>query len=304
VRIAVLSCLGLGDGLISLVLSNNLYRNGHSVVTIHPCLQSLQSWFPHLPIIPLSTVSLVDFAAYDKIFLFHEKTPRMMEIQEFCLKQHPNKIVVLNPIATLKNDYPFWENGKFDGSKTFVDNLANYCTHELKLKEVTKSNGMTLPSGVQLYKYPKRVVIHPTSSQETKNWPWEKFEILSQMLEAEGWEPYFLLTKDEKTRYPSCRSPEINNLSEMAAFVAESGAMVGNDSGVGHLASCLGLPTVTICRNKEVSYFWRPAWAEGKVIAPPTWLPNLKWMRWRDRHWKKFIPIDKVFQAFKEVTLK
>jgi len=301
VRVAVLSCLGLGDGLISLVLSHNLHKNGYDVVTFHPCLKALQEWFPHLPIEPLSSLSLEDFASYDKVFLFHEKTPRMLEIQEFCLEHHPEKIVVLNPIATLKNDYPFWENGKFDGSKTFVDNLVKYCTSELKLKEVTKSNGMVLPAGIKLRKYPKRIVIHPTSSQESKNWPWEKFEGLSQLIEKEGWEPQFLLTKEEKARYPSCRSPEINNLSEMAAYVAESGAMVGNDSGVGHLASCLGLPTVTICRNKEVSYFWRPAWSEGKVIAPPAWLPNLKWMRWRDRHWKKFIPIDKVFKAFQEL---
>jgi hypothetical protein len=278
--------------------------NGNDVVTVHPALESLQSWFPHLPLEPLSSLKLEDFASYDKIFLFHEKTARMLQIQEYCLKHHPKKIVVLNPIATFKKDYPFWENGKFDGSKTFVDNLVHYCTNELRLKDVTKSNGLTVPSGALLRKIPKRVVIHPTSSQEQKNWPWEKFASLARSLEAEGWEPQFLLTKEEKARYPSCVSPNINNLDEMARFVAESGAMVGNDSGIGHLASCLGLPTVTICRNKEVSYFWRPAWASGTVIAPPRWLPNLKWMRWRDRHWKKFISTGEVLQAFQQLTAK
>jgi hypothetical protein len=302
VRVIVLSCLGLGDGLISLVLSHNLQKNGHQVLTIHPFLKALQAWFPHLPIEPHSSLMLEDLASFDKIFLFHEKTPRMLEIQEYCLKHHPDKIVVLNPIATVRTDYPFWENGKFDGSQTFVDNLVHYCSHELGLKSVTKANGLKVPAHVQLKKYPKRVVIHPTSSQDSKNWPWDKFMGLARELEIQGWDPQFLLTKEEKGKYPSCASPKMHNLEEMAAFVAESGAMIGNDSGIGHLASCLGLPTVTICRKAQVAKFWRPAWGKGKVVASPPWLPNLKWMRWRDRHWKKFISESQVLKAFADLT--
>lgn len=303
VRALVLSCLGLGDGLISLVLSHNLKNQGHEVLTLHPFLKALQSWFPDLPIEPPSCLQLGDLGSFDKIFLFHEKTPRMLEIQEYCLKNHPDKIVILNPIASTRTDYPFWENGKFDGSKTFVDNLVDYCSRELGLKNVTKNNGIRIPEHVQLKKYPKRIVIHPTSSQEKKNWPWEKFMGLARKLEMQGWDPQFLLTKEEKDKYPSCSCPEMRNLEEMAAFVAESGAMIGNDSGIGHLASCLGLPTVTICRKAQTAYFWRPAWGKSSVVAPPPWLFNLKWMRWRDRHWKKFISETEVLNSFCDLLI-
>ncbi len=302
-RVAVLSCLGLGDGLISLVLSNNLQQNGYEVVTYHPSFVGLQSWFPSLPIKAFSKLQLEDLAGFDKIYIFHEKTSRMLEIQHYCEEKQPEKLTILNPIATLGTDYPYWEQGRFDGSKPFVDNLVKFCSEILKLPKVSSGNGITLPKDVILRRYPKRVVIHPMSSRLSKNWSWKSFEKLAKKLEEEGWEPHFLLTREEKLQNPTpCRSPEVNNLSEIAAFVAESGAMVGNDSGIGHLASCFGLPTVTVCRNKNVSLFWRPAWAPGVVITPPSWLPNLKGMRLRDNRWKHFIPVSKVFKAFQELN--
>src|SRR5690348_18510042 len=38
---AVFSCQGMGDGLISLVLSNNLHLNGAEATTFHPFLNEL-----------------------------------------------------------------------------------------------------------------------------------------------------------------------------------------------------------------------------------------------------------------------
>jgi hypothetical protein len=298
VRIAVLSCLGLGDGLISLVLSNNLQKQGHEVTTIHPFLHSLQEWFPHLPIAPRREFSFPHYLNYDKIFLFHEKTTEMLEWQYFFAKNFPEKLIILNPIATLRQDYPFWENGRFDGAHSFVENLHNYCRNSLNIPDATKNNGIVIPSSIQQKKYPHRVVIHPTSSKASKNWTWKKFTALSKKLEEAGWEPYFLLTQEERQKHPPCRTPDLHSLEEMTRFVAESGAMIGNDSGIGHLASCLGLPTVVIFRNQKVSMFWRPGWSEGEVVVPPKWVPNCKWIRWRDRHWQKFISTEKVFRAF------
>ena len=74
--------------------------------------------------------------------------------------------------------------------------------------------------------------------------------------------------------------------------------MIGNDSGVGHLASCLGIPTLTICRSQMAANFWRPGWSKGAVITPPAWVPNLKGLRLRDQHWQKFISVKKVYKTF------
>ncbi len=299
-RAAVFSCLGLGDGLISLVLSNNLAKNGWEVTTYHPFLSALQEWFPHLPLAPFPLMQEMEEAlsSFDRLFIFYEKSERMLGILSLCQRIWPGRLTVLNPIATLRHDYPFWENGKFEGHRTFVENLVNYCGHSLRILSPTASNGITLPKDVVPGRFPKRVVIHPLSSRPHKNWPWKRFSILAKQLESQGFDPWFILTAEEKKMTPICRSPNISTLSETARFVAESGSMIGNDSGIGHLASCLGLPAVTICRHRQASLFWRPAWSPGAVLTPPKWIPNIKRLRWRDRYWQHFIPVKNALKAF------
>ncbi len=299
-RIAVFSCLGLGDGLISLILSNNLAKNHCEVDTFHPSLHSLQAWFPHLPLKSFPSEEKIEevLALYDRFFLFYEKSDWMFKILDWCQKKAPQKLTVLNPIATPNCDYPYWEGGKFDGRLTFVENLVNFCRHSLQLHNATDSNGITPLADVVFQRYPKRIVLHPTSSKEEKNWPWKRFEILANRLEKSGFEPWFVLSPAEKIQFPACRSPSTKNLSELAHFVAESGGMIGNDSGIGHLASCLGLPSVTISRNKQQSSFWRPGWAPTNTLTPPSWIPNLKFIRLRDKYWKYLISVKEVQRVF------
>lgn len=305
-RTAVFSCLGLGDGLISLVLSQNMAKQGWQVDTFHPSLQSLQSWFPHLPLLRLPPKEELEntLRHYDRFFLFYEKSESMLRILELCQNKWPNRLTVLNPIATLRHDYPYWEGGKFEGCYPFVQNLVNFCRHTLGFASPTFSNGITPPPNTQVQRYPKRIVLHPKSSRETKNWPWEKFQELATRLEQKGFDPWFILSASEKEEAPACKSPDLSTLSEMAHFVAESGAMIGNDSGIGHLASCFGLPTVTICRHRQASLFWRPGWSPGVVLTPPSLMPNLKGMRWRDRYWKECISVKRVENAFLELYKK
>ncbi len=289
-KTAVISCLGLGDGLLALVLSNNLALNGYEVDTFHPFLNQLQAWFPHLPIAPFSE-EIVD--KYQQFFFIYDK--KMDQVIERCTKEYPHSTYVLNPIATPQCDYRYWEVGRFNGRLPFADNLMHFCRDVLKLKDVTKENGIQIIPR----KFEKRVVIHPTSSRPSKNWPKERFLEFSRRLEADGYEPAWILTQEERKGWPEVNNaPVFSNLSEIATFVAESGSMVGNDSGIGHLASCLGLPTVTICRHGMVADFWKPSWAKGAVVLPPKWIPNLKGFRFRDKHWQKFVTVEQVFHAF------
>ncbi len=292
-NIAVLSCMGLGDGLISLILSHHLQRSGKKVTTFHPFLAGMQSWFPHLPIAPFPEKEA--FTEFDRIFLFYEKSPWMQEI----LKTYPQAFV-LNPIATPNQDYPYWENGKFDGNIPFAVNLARFCTDILGLENVGLHNGMTPPLGLLPRKEKKRVVLHPMSSRPGKNWPKEKYLELARRLQQDGFQPVFILTPQEKKEWEDVKieAPHFTALAEMAAFVYESGYMIGNDSGIGHLASCCGLPTLTICRNVPTAHFWRPAWTAGKILFPPAWVPNIKWLRLRDKHWKKWISVRRVHHTF------
>ncbi|MBY0529796.1 MAG: hypothetical protein K2P51_06355 [Rhabdochlamydiaceae bacterium] len=305
-RCAIFSCLGLGDGLISLVLSHNLALNGARTTTFHPFLQGLQAWFPALPISPFPALESLkeELSRFDRFFIMYERSARMKAIQEHCEKFYPEKTTVLNPIATPKTNYPYWENGRFDGRRPFVDNLYAYARDVLRLPIVTKGNGIVIPSGVVPRRELKRVVIHPMSSRPGKNWPAAKFISLADKLKKSGYQPVFILTSEEKKEWDltQMQAPSFSNLSEMASYVCESGYMIGNDSGIGHLASCMSLPTLTICRSQVASQFWRPAWSYGRVVAPKEWIPNLKGLRLRDQHWKKWVGVRRVCANFHHLT--
>ncbi|MFI5334407.1 MAG: glycosyltransferase family 9 protein [Chlamydiales bacterium] len=305
-KTAVLSCMGLGDGLISLILSQNLYLNGWQPVTFHPFLSGLQSWFPHLPIasFPAEEKIAATFDEFEKIFLFYEKSPGMLAILKYCEERCPEKLTVLNPIATPNRDYPYWENGRFDGNYPFAENLFHYCKDVLKLKKTSLENGIQPPSAAIARAHPERVILHPMSSRDGKNWPKEKFVELSSLLVKGGYEPKFILTQQEKEAWKEFHidAPAFSSLNDLAHFIYESGYMIGNDSGIGHLASCLGVPTLTICRNIYSAKFWRPAWTHGEVIFPSPLVPNLKLLRWRDRHWKRWISVPQVMKRFKSLA--
>lgn len=294
--------MGLGDGLIALVLSNNLHLNGAEVTTFHPFLDTLQGWFPHLPLRKFPRLEDLEqvLEEFERFVIIFEKSPWMQGVLTYCQRHFPERTTVLNPIATANRDYPYWENGRFDGTKPFVDNLYIYCKDLLKLPILTKSNGIVIPDHVTPKRFPQRVVFHPTSSREGKNWSQEKYLELGQKLIGQGFQPVYILTQEERKGWETERieAPIFANLEDMAALICESGYMIGNDSGIGHLASCLGLPTLTICRSLPTARFWRPAWTVGEVITPSQWVPNLKGLRWRDRHWKKWITVSKALKSF------
>jgi heptosyltransferase III len=297
-RCAVFSCMGFGDGLIALVLSNNLQLNGYGVTTYHPFLRGLQGWFPHLPLRPFPSID--ELQDYDRFFIFYEKSPRMKAILEHCEKHYPDKTTVLNPIATPRRDYPYWEGGRFEGNRPFVENLYLYCKDILKFPVASRSNGVHVPEGIKPRRYEKRVIFHPMSSRLGKNWSPKKFLLLANKLEKRGFEPVFILAGQERQGWDLSfiQAPEFEGLHELTAYICESGWMIGNDSGIGHLASCLGIPTLTICRSQQAANFWRPAWARGLVVTPSDWIPNIKGLRLRDKHWQKWVSVNKVLKSF------
>ncbi len=278
-KIAVFSCAGLGDALITLILSHNLSMCQHRVTTFHPFIHQLQAWFPYSSFASFPP----DFDEFDQFFIFYEKSPWMEEVLQNCLTHYRDRTTVLNPIATPHHDYPYWENGRFNGMIPFADNLVLFCRNILGIKKASKNNGIVIPEGVIHRRYPRRVVIHPTSSRKGKNWPAVKFFKLARKLSERGFDPIFVVSPAERGDWPT--APLFSNLDATARFIAESSYMIGNCSGIGHLASCLGIPTLSIFRNKRSAHFWRPAFGIGEICFPRGWIPNLKGLRWRDKYW-------------------
>ena len=75
----------------------------------------------------------------------------------------------------------------------------------------------------------------------------------------------FVIAPHERERWRDLAAldiaaPHFANLHELACCVYESGWFIGNDSGIGHLASNLGIPSLSLFRRRRVAERWRPAW--------------------------------------------
>ena len=122
------------------------------------------------------------------------------------------------------------------------------------------------------------VAIHPGSGAEHKCWPLENFLKLSTHLRQEQMEVIFLLGPAERERWESNRVRQIEAvgpvlkelaLTEVTAILSCCAGYVGNDSGIGHLAGSMGIPTVTIFGPTSPRK-WRPLGPNVSVCEPPT----------------------------------
>lgn len=303
---------GLGDGVNCLVLSNNLHLNGWVVDTYQNTIGSMQNWFPHLPVQPYPKLEELPriLSSYDWFFVVQNDTDPFVQglIQE-GKRRFPEKVKVLYlyPSPNIVNER-YYADCLTNPKVSIAENLRSVCEKILRLPKITKSNGFIPPLGLTLHKYPSRVVIHPTSARATRNWPKERFVKLALHLKQEGYQLAFVPGTKEQEEWRDVEALGFEVLSFLsldflARYIYESGYLIGNDSGLGHLASALGLPTLTLCRRKAWANMWAPSFHKGVVVTPSSLIPNIRGFRLRDLHWKKFISVGKVLRGFKKLAL-
>ncbi len=305
---AVFCHSGLGDGIISLTVSNNFHQNGWEVTTYHNGLSSLQSWFPHLEVKNYPSLSEKEkiLETFDQIVLFHNDSNLfVLEMIEMGKKRYPEKVKVIYPYPS-KGIYqrPYYKDSFLDPTKPLLTGLIQFCKESLSLEKITLENGFIAPLHLIHRKHKKRVALHVNSSREGKNWPIHKYVKLALHLKNNGFDPIFITgSKKDREAYlwleeQGWEVPLFASLSELASYLYEVEFFVGNDSGLGHLASCLKIPTLTISRRKRVARFWKPSWTFSKLVCPYSWIPNLGGFRLRDRKWKAFISTRRVLKTF------
>jgi heptosyltransferase-2 len=79
----------------------------------------------------------------------------------------------------------------------------------------------------------RRIVIHTGAGQPARLWPHKRFENLASALARSGWEPEIL-------------DDSLVGIEALLDKLASADRFIGNDSGPGHLAALLGVPTFTI----------------------------------------------------------
>lgn len=301
---------GLGDGVNCLVLSNNLHLNGWKVDTYQNVIGSMQNWFPHLPVQPYTKIEELPkiLEMYDWYFVVQNDTdPFVIKLIQEGKRRFPEKLKVLYlyPSKFIVNE-PYYADCLTNPKLPIAENLRLVCEKVLHLPKITKSNGFIPLPGLVCRKFKKRVAIHPTSARITRNWPKEKFVKLALHLKEEGYHPVFIPGSKEIAEWAGTgiEAAEFPSLDLLARFIYESDYLIGNDSGLGHLASALGVPTLTFCRRKTWANMWAPSFQKGIVVTPHPLIPNIRGLRVRDRHWQKFITLGMGKRAFKRLVEK
>lgn len=302
---------GLGDGINCLVLSNNLQLNGWQVDTYQNTIGSMQVWFPHLPVQRYPDISELPkiLQTYDWFFVVQNDTDEfVIRLIQEGKRRFPDriKVIYLYPSPYIVNE-SYYSDCRTEPHLSIAENLRLFCERILHLPKISKSNGFIPLPGLVHRRFENRVAIHPTSARPTRNWPKEKFVKLALHLKEEGYELAFIPGAKDQIAWKDVEEqgfavPQFANLDLLARFLYESGYLIGNDSGLGHLASAIGVPTLTFCRRRAWANMWAPSFAKGEVVTPGSWIPNIRGLRLRDRYWKKFITVGMARRAFERLA--
>ncbi|MCK4870345.1 MAG: hypothetical protein KAS93_04465 [Gammaproteobacteria bacterium] len=327
-KIAVIGSRGLGDGLIFLVLAKNLQRHGFDVTFYNNFTAQLKPWIPDLKLAPypkkedvFTHFTKFDIVISEKVSVLTDAVPenKFKELGEkyiflSCTTRNLHPDLTLDPSAYVKNKInddaiftaiqPILASAgtilpKISKTLPLIETLAIFCRDKLFIPEATKEINLQPPAHLIHQKYPKRIIIHPTSSTTNKNWAQHKFIKLASRLQKDGWVPTFIVSPAERPEWQRITAglfdlPSFPSINELAAFIYESGVMVGNESGIGHLASALGIPTLSIAGAGTKKIRWRPSWAYGEIINFPKITFKGK------KYWQWFISVNHVYRCFNQ----
>ena len=241
---------------------------------------------------------------YEWFFVFHNDTSEF--IQKLIAegkRRFPGqmKVIYAYPSQRIVHE-PYYQDSLIDPRLPLTESLRIFSENILHLPKSTRSNGFVPPVQLRHRVNNKRVAIHPTSSRPRKNWTGKKFVEVARSLVQRGYEPMWIVGPKERDEWVRMKDdfemPEFSTLDRLARAIYESGYLIGNDSGMGHLASFLEIPTLTITRRRALAKLWAPSYAPGVVVTPNACIPNIRGFRLRDRHWQKFISTRKVLRSF------
>lgn len=324
-RIALVPSLGLGDSLIYLVVANNLARAGYHVTMLSNHLAHFAEWLPNFAVLPFpppeETQSLAedydlvlsdcggivvgldqDMAQLAKQYVFvgtlrvapamiHDHSARVL------LRCGAEKAALLQALSRCSGPLRVID----DPCVTMVEQAVAFCRSKLGLENASCDPGFVIPGDHAARRHPQRVMLHPTSYNRKKNWPARKYLRLAHRLKRQGYDPQFVLSPKERAEWSEHLGdafpiPHFANARELAAYLYESGYIIGNDSGVGHLAAALGVPVLTVYRKRRDGFCWRPGWGKNAVVRPYISLGAVK------NAWMYFLSVGQVERAFERLV--
>ncbi|WP_020209871.1 glycosyltransferase family 9 protein [Gilvimarinus chinensis] len=285
-KIALILSDRLGDSLIGMVAANNLVAQGNNVVVFNTYIHSLKAYFEQFQVQPSPTENLQK----DQVFWNQFDRVVVMFDRPFVALLRKAQV----PVEVMS------DAKLFKAKRSMVSIQAEYCANFWGVKNPTQRNGMVVPTSKA--DNSKVVAIHPTSADSFKEWPKQKFIALANRLKDSGFKPIFILAPFEVRDWVGLPEDMIvskPDLAEVAEFLTSCDYFIGSDSGIGHLASSIGLPTVSLCIRAGTARMWAPAWEKNEAVLAPAWLfcRPLK-----DKFWKQALTVSRVLKAFNRIT--
>lgn len=322
-KIALITSFGLGDSLIFLIIANNLHRNDYQVTCYSDMLAQMQGWIPHVKCLPFSNKIPEGFdliLSDANSVLTRNKNPSdtARKVVFFSMAgNRSTKNLYFDHAGKLKNHPRLSNLGQASGmvvkytkgshlfkpESNMVKNMEVFCRDVLKLQNVSGNNGIKAPAHLVHQKHKRRVIIHPLSTNEAKNWSAKQYLQLAKQLKKRGFKPVFITSPTERQIWEPLTKqafelPHFPTIADLAEYIYESAYMIGNDSGIGHLASNLGLPTLSIYNSRD-HYRWRPGWTSGLVIKP-----CLISRLFPKTAWRRFVSPREVLKQFTNISSK
>jgi heptosyltransferase III len=121
----------------------------------------------------------------------------------------------------------------------------------------------------------RRILLHPGAGSRRKCWPVENFIAVGKTLEESGYRPEAVIGPAEEYLLPELGTGNLpvhdlhqaSDLTALLELLEGSGGLIGNDSGVTHLAAHIGLPTVAIFGPTD-PLRWKPLGPAVTVLGP------------------------------------
>ena len=281
---------GIGDGLLMMIAHHQLKIAGYDVTLYHEKAALL------CPLFPESKIALPgEIPPSDLLIVLNDNSKRAWDLIRNRKKTPELRFLFPTPCKAMQP-----EDFLFSPKKPVASNIQEALKHILG-RSVTKENGLYVPKSAKVQ---KRILIHPTSADVKRNWLPRQFMDLARQLTRKGFTVAFATSPEERPYWKFVERefllPEFSSLLEMASFISSCEVLIGNDSGIGHLASNIGVPTFTISGNKKRLQLWRPDFTKGEIATVPFPLPNFKGIHFRMREnlWQCFLPVKTVTKKF------
>ena len=293
----IIPAQGIGDALLVGALAQQLSQSGFYITLFHRMATEIAPFFPTLDWKPVTDFSKEELPCPLLIENDHGSFAHQMHLWR---QSHQN----LPPVYFIFPKKSRWER---PGDLLLDPKISFF--HALS-RAVEEKFQLTLPPRpTPKPPAPNRsVAIHPWSGKIEKNWRLSNFYQLGEDLKKRGFEPLWIMTPAEKEKflshYPHMESQinHFSSLSEIAAALRTASFFIGNDSGMGHLASFLGLHTLTLSPDPHKIEQWRPIFSKNRVLTPPFALPNFRRPSFPLRKWiwSYCVPVRRVIKVFLE----